>query len=134
MPGSLLYFEALLGFTYACNGHPAGWECFLDGAPGPGCSPQCLNVIDGALVGTRACMGKGFGNDNEDDPFWIKAARGEPRYWHKLARPSSNHPGVVIVGFGDGSVRPLSVSVDQFLYTIMMMPRSGEVKDLSRLL
>ena len=128
--GSLLYYEALLGFCYACNGHPGGWPCFDDGQPG--CNPNCPNGGQ-AGGGTRACMGKGFANNNEDDPFWINAQKNESRFLHKLARPSSNHPGLIVVGYCDGSVNTVGVSVDQYLYTIMMMPKSGEVKDTSQL-
>lgn len=128
--GSLLYYEALLGFCYCCNGHPGGWQCISDGDPE--CVPgRCPN--DGPGLGTRACMGKGFANNNIDDPFWINAQKGDTRFLHKLARPSSNHPGLIVVGYCDGSVNTVSVTVDQYLYTIMMMPKSGEVKDTSEL-
>lgn len=128
--GSLLYYEALLGFCYACNGHPAGWTCFDDGISG--CNPNCPNGGE-AGGGTRACMGKGFTNDNVDDPFWINTDKVKSRFLHKLARPSSNHTGVIVVGYCDGSVNTVSTTVDQYLYTIMMMPKSGEVKDTSGL-
>ena len=131
--GSLLYYESLLGFCYACNGHPAGWHCINDSTYGCGANCSNGNKYEADGGGTRACLGKGFGNDNEDDPFWINAEKGKTRFLHKLARPSSNHPGLVVVSHCDGSVRPMSATVDQFLYTIMMMPKSGEVKDTSEL-
>ncbi|MCL2623476.1 MAG: DUF1559 domain-containing protein [Planctomycetaceae bacterium] len=133
--GSFLYYEALLGFCYACNGHPAGWHCFDDGQTG--CNPGICPNGGEAGGGTRACMGKGYNMGNKsdwvDDPWWINAEKGKSRFLHKLARPSSNHPGLVVVSFCDGSVRPMSATVDQYLYTIMMMPKSGEVKDTSEL-
>jgi len=132
--GSFYWFESLFGFCYACNGHPAGIHCLLDdGDAQERCGVNCANGNDCSETGgTRACMGKGYGNSG-DDPDWINASKGKPRYQHRMTRPSSNHPGIVVAGFCDGSVRAVSATVDQYLYTITMMPKSGEVKDTSEL-
>lgn len=128
--GSSYYYESQLGFCYMCNGHPAGYVCISDGGPGStGCHTNCPN----GTTGTLACPGKNFGQSS-DDPEWLNDKKDTTLTGtHSQARPSADHPGVIIFAMCDGSTKSISTEVDQFLYTFMMMPKSGEVKDTSGL-
>ena len=39
------------------------------------------------------------------------------------ARPSSSHPGLVMVVFADGKARPLREDIDYAVYSLLMTPR-----------
>jgi len=43
--------------------------------------------------------------------------------------PSSGHPGLVHVGWGDGHVSPLSENVDAGVYFAIVTPQGGQVQD-----
>lgn len=64
-------------------------------------------------------------------PAFVNAERenkfrsGYEEYRH--ARPSSNHPGIVLAAFADRSVRPLSESMDQRIFVWICQPNSGQV-------
>ena len=47
-----------------------------------------------------------------------------------LARPSSNHVGLVIVAMCDGSVNSISDDIDHSIYGYAVMPKDGTVSDL----
>ena len=47
-----------------------------------------------------------------------------------LARPSSNHVGLVIIAMCDGSVRSISDDIDHAVYAYAVMPKDGTVSDL----
>lgn len=48
-------------------------------------------------------------------------------YNYRYARPSSNHPGIVVVTFCDNSVRTVSESVDTNVFNSLMMTKSGKI-------
>ena len=48
------------------------------------------------------------------------------------ARPSSSHPGLVMVVFADGKARPLREDIDYAVYSLLMTPR-GEKGDRPRI-
>ena len=67
---------------------------------------------------------KGF-NKVKEPPLPINRCRADlsgPRAW-TTARPSSEHPGVVIVSMADGSVRSISQDVDITTFAAAMTPR-----------
>jgi hypothetical protein len=69
---------------------------------------------------------------NFDIPAFINAGRGREYYnvWTKQyhsARPSSNHPGIVLAAFADRSVRPLSESMNKQTFIWICQPNSGRV-------
>jgi hypothetical protein len=66
--------------------------------------------------------------------FFINIARGEEYntaygedYRYRRARPSSNHPGIVLAAFADRSTRPLSDSMDRQIFVWLCQPNSGQV-------
>ncbi|MDR0611233.1 MAG: DUF1559 domain-containing protein [Planctomycetaceae bacterium] len=66
--------------------------------------------------------------------FFINVAKGEEyntaygsTYRYRRARPSSNHPGMVLAAFADRSVRPLSDSMDKRVFVWLCQPNSGHV-------
>jgi prepilin-type N-terminal cleavage/methylation domain-containing protein len=72
--------------------------------------------------------------DNSHAAFFINIAKGDEydsaygsTYRYRRARPSSNHPGIVLAAFADRSVRPLSESMDQRIFVWICQPNSGQV-------
>jgi len=70
-----------------------------------------------------------------NSPYWINSMKGEApapeatvangvRYG--FARPSSNHPGIVIGTMCDGSVQTISDSIDQSVYALLCMPNDKQ--------
>ncbi|MGL4941624.1 MAG: DUF1559 domain-containing protein [Thermoguttaceae bacterium] len=131
--GALLYFEAARGFCYACNAHPAGTDACLMTTGDP-----CHHTV----ATTDFCRGKGMHAVTTDDPCWINEKKGkrsqDSRFavtadWgHHLSRPASNHPGIVVTTFCDGSTRPISDSVEEDVFTQLMMPASGVPLDIRK--
>ncbi|MGL6248586.1 MAG: DUF1559 domain-containing protein, partial [Culicoidibacterales bacterium] len=59
-------------------------------------------------------------------PYWINAGKtGALLDCYRGSRPSSNHPGIVAAAFCDGSVRPISDSMDKATFRDAMNPTSG---------
>lgn len=52
---------------------------------------------------------------------------------YRIARPSSNHPGLVVVALCDGSVRTISDAADPATFYSAMLPQSGAVIDMNKL-
>ena len=96
----------------------------------------CWPIAPGDVVGTTS-----FDRSNCDAPtlvyplvpFWVnycKNAEAEAEYWltpanaanYKYARPSSSHPGLVVIAFGDSSVSTTSDTTDQALLKKAMCP------------
>lgn len=57
------------------------------------------------------------------DTYFETAGTGNYRY----ARPSSDHPSIIVVGFCDNSVRTISESIDEDVFNCLMMTKSNQV-------
>jgi hypothetical protein len=64
-----------------------------------------------------AFINKGRGREYED--VWTKP--------YRRARPSSNHPGIVLAAFADRSVRPLNENMEKRTFVWICQPDSGQV-------
>jgi prepilin-type N-terminal cleavage/methylation domain-containing protein len=64
-------------------------------------------------------------------PLFINQGRGSSYTYsqYRRARPSSNHPGIVLAAFADRSVRPLNDSMDKRTFVWICQPNSGQVVD-----
>jgi hypothetical protein len=64
-----------------------------------------------------------------DTPLFINQGRGNSYSYsdYRRARPSSNHPGIVLAAFADRSVRPLNESMDKRTFVWICQPNSGQV-------
>ncbi len=49
---------------------------------------------------------------------------------YRFARPSSNHPGLIVVAMCDGSVRTVDQEVDRSIFVFAMMPKDGTTRQL----
>ncbi|MDR2116760.1 MAG: DUF1559 domain-containing protein [Planctomycetaceae bacterium] len=99
-------------------------------------------------VPAAECVG-GYDTSNNttaavEVPAFINVLRGEssgasvgttptahPAY--QTARPSSNHPGIVIAAFADRSVRPLNENMDKTMFIKICQPNCNEVIDADKL-
>ena len=67
-------------------------------------------------------------------PNWVNFGKNEPVNFtnaasYKFARPSSNHPGLVVVAFADGSVTTMSDTTDPSLLKKAMCPNDAKSDD-----
>jgi prepilin-type N-terminal cleavage/methylation domain-containing protein len=64
-----------------------------------------------------------------DAPLFINQGRGNTYSYsqYRRARPSSNHPGIVLAAFADRSVRPLNENMDKRTFIWICQPNSGQV-------
>ncbi len=63
-------------------------------------------------------------------PAFINQGRGETLAGfsqYRRARPSSNHPGIVLAAFADRSVRPVNENMDKRTFVWLCQPNSGQV-------
>ncbi|MGL4941600.1 MAG: DUF1559 domain-containing protein [Thermoguttaceae bacterium] len=61
-------------------------------------------------------------------PYWINAGKtGANLYGYRRSRPSSNHPGIVMSAFCDGSVRPVSDGTRKEVFRAAMQPGGSGV-------
>jgi prepilin-type N-terminal cleavage/methylation domain-containing protein len=62
-------------------------------------------------------------------PLFINQGRSSSYVYsqYRRARPSSNHPGIVLAAFADRSVRPLNESMDKRTFVWICQPNSGQV-------
>jgi hypothetical protein len=73
----------------------------------------------------------GFYSDN---PFFINVARVPENFTsltnvtrYNTARPSSNHPGIVIAAFADRGAKPLNENMDKKVFVQICQPSSGAI-------
>jgi hypothetical protein len=69
---------------------------------------------------------------NALSPLFINQGRGNTTLTYgvyRLARPSSNHPGIVVAAFADRNVRPLNENMDKNIFVWLCQPNSGQVID-----
>ena len=76
-----------------------------------------------------------FGQFSNDKPYWINMAKGKrPQGDYgdtgncglfRFARPSSNHPGIILVAACDGSTHAIGDDIDRDVYINLMKPKSG---------
>jgi hypothetical protein len=59
-------------------------------------------------------------------PQFVEEGYKVPEYWGQFG---SDHPGVVMFGFGDGSIRALPLTVDFLPYAYMSANADGNVID-----
>ena len=72
-------------------------------------------------------------------PYWISLHKNDEVDYktdtnnsnYKYARPSSNHPGIVVVAYGDGSVSTASDSADQAVLKKAMCPNDQKIASRS---
>jgi hypothetical protein len=64
-----------------------------------------------------------------ETPLFINQGRGNSYGYsnYRRARPSSNHPGIVLAAFADRSVRPLNENMDKRTFVWICQPNSGQV-------
>jgi hypothetical protein len=64
-----------------------------------------------------------------DTPLFINQGRGNSYSYsqYRRARPSSNHPGIVLAAFADRSVRPLNENMDKRTFVWICQPNSGQI-------
>jgi hypothetical protein len=63
-------------------------------------------------------------------PLFINQGRGNTTFTYgtyRRARPSSNHPGIVVAAFADRNVRPLNENMDKKIFIWICQPNSGQV-------
>ncbi|MDR1140852.1 MAG: DUF1559 domain-containing protein [Planctomycetaceae bacterium] len=86
------------------------------------------------------CSWKGYddaplqttGTDSLNTPLFINVGRNVTNFDistgnYRRARPSSNHPGIVVVGFANRSVQPLHEDIDKILFVRLCQTRSGVI-------
>jgi prepilin-type processing-associated H-X9-DG protein len=64
------------------------------------------------------------GGDRDFRIYQLSSADNAPDA--NFARPSSNHPGLVIAAFADGSVERLNEAIDYLTYVHLITPRGGQ--------
>ncbi|MCL2118376.1 MAG: DUF1559 domain-containing protein [Planctomycetaceae bacterium] len=73
-------------------------------------------------------------------PYWVNLYKNDlPFDWtlltnaenFKYARPSSNHPGLVVIAFGDGSVNTMSDTTNESMLKMAMCPNDQKSGDNS---
>lgn len=108
-------YEAAVGFCYpddACTGSTS--TCLpisgLTAALPPLVINQCKAERDN----------EGFSYFNEKTPNIYNS-------FYRYARPSSDHPGLIVATFCDNSVRTISESIDEEVFKFIMMSKSGEL-------
>ena len=94
------------------------------------CRPP-LAIMDDIEVPVYVPMDTGW-QDDERTPLFINEGRSShitTRFTNRgrLARPSSEHPGVVLASYCDGSVRVVRDSVDKILFSQLSRPGSGVI-------
>ncbi|MGL4942225.1 MAG: DUF1559 domain-containing protein, partial [Thermoguttaceae bacterium] len=95
-----------VGFCYGQTWTPAG-ATPIDWESATAAAPTAIYVTDGF-------------------PYWINSGKtGANLSGYRRSRPSSNHPGIVVAAFCDGSVRPISDSMDKATFRDAMNPTSG---------
>lgn len=81
------------------------------------------NYMSYALVPNNSTNAKAL------TPLFINQGQGNTTDYgtYRRARPSSKHPGVVVVAFADRNVRPLNENIDAKLFIWLCQPNSGQV-------
>ena len=83
--------------------------------PKQGFSGACDNIDDDVFSFNRNPY------DSERIPCYFNMFRRKTfTSWYHSARPSSNHRGTVIASFCDGTVRPISESIDEWVFVHLM--------------
>jgi prepilin-type N-terminal cleavage/methylation domain-containing protein len=77
---------------------------------------------------------KGYDSVEVDNPFFINVARIPENFTsltgltsYNTARPSSNHPGIVIAAFADRGAKSLSENIDKKVFVQICQPSSGAI-------
>jgi prepilin-type N-terminal cleavage/methylation domain-containing protein len=81
---------------------------------------------------------KGYATGAKYNPVFINVARvpanyasfsgySEAEIAYNTARPSSNHPGIVIAAFADRGTRPLNENMDKKVFVQICQPASGAI-------
>jgi hypothetical protein len=104
--------EGSIGFCWARQYEAGSW---------PGGDLTGKSYPKAFIPFQRACT---FSSANFDDrvPRFIQLCVNVTNIedWYQTARPSSNHPGTVIISFCDGSTRPLSDNVSEKTFVQLM--------------
>lgn len=85
--------------------------------------PLDANSISGALFGVADQMGAA------GIPWRLNAAKVGPEGTSPY--PNSNHPGVIVMAFCDGTVRPIAETIDSNVYTRLVTPAGSKLRSFS---
>lgn len=81
-------------------------------------------ATDSGTGPARINIGKGYA-DTTVDGVSFERSTNNAQLIYRLARPSSNHVGSVVVALCDGSIQILSDSVSDQVYSCLVMPKDG---------
>jgi hypothetical protein len=96
------------------------WTCGLTITTGLHPSESNLAFVYPGYTGNLSSTNPTFGSNTV---YFINE---EPQSsGHNTARPSSNHPGMVVAGFADGGVRPLNETIATDVYIKLCQPAAG---------
>ena len=90
----------------------------------------------------RNCVDPAPATYVNNGPYWVNTCKNislSAEFWrdqtnagvYKYARPTSNHPGLVVVAYADGSVQTMSDSADAVLFKKAMCPNDQKSSDSS---
>jgi prepilin-type N-terminal cleavage/methylation domain-containing protein len=94
--------------------------------------PQTLVSNDGTDGNYRSYdqVANDDSKKNALTPLFVNQGRGNTTFTYgnyRRARPSSNHPGIVVAAFADRNVRPLNENMDKKIFIWLCQPNSGQV-------
>jgi prepilin-type N-terminal cleavage/methylation domain-containing protein len=99
-------------------------------ATGIGTTSSLTEVGAESTWSHKGYSASGTATSSSEVPGFINAERGnEFNAWkaYRRARPSSNHPSIVLAAFADRSVRPLNQDMDRQIFVWICMPNSNHV-------
>ena len=85
--------------------------------------PLDTNAVSGALYGAAEQMAAA------GIPWRLNAAKVGPE--GASPYPNSNHPGVIVMAFCDGTVRPIAETIDTNVYTRLVTPAGSKLRSFS---
>ncbi len=124
--------ESSTAFCYPINIDPdltkAGWVVAADGP----LADYGMTATDDAMCSWRGYDDAPFqssGGSDLNTPLFINVGRNvsDSTDTYRTSRPSSNHPGVVVVGFADRQIRTLNESVDRIVFVRLCQTSCGVV-------
>jgi prepilin-type N-terminal cleavage/methylation domain-containing protein len=134
--------EDQLAFCYPINIHKDTVHGLPDLTKAIGVVMATGPLVDVGLTPSSdaTCSWKGYddaplqttGTDNLNTPLFINVGRTTTNFDtntsdYRQARPSSNHPGIVIVGFANRNIRSLNENIDKIVFIRLCQTRSGTV-------
>ena len=113
--------ESLVAFCFPFNQH-------VDLKDALGAS-NTAHASYGLPASDATCSWKGYDISTTNIvPFFINVGRGDTSHTqYRRARPSSNHPGMVVATFADRSARTLNENIHKHVFVHLCRPNSGEI-------